>query len=514
MIGKLNQRALVAKDFGCFLHLAFSTLNSKRLGNEQYLDYLCREIESFAGGKVRRLLINLPPRHLKTITASIGGTAWMLGHAPSTRVMIVTNGEELSKQIMRGIRTIMQSDWYQRSFPTRLEKGYQAILHFGTTAGDAVYSAPIGGALTGFGAEVIIVDDLHHIDDARNPEKMADDIDIFETVVLSRLNDPRGGRIMIIGHRIDLNDVSGHALSQGGWRHVLLPLVAPRDEVYETSNGPWLRRKGEFLRPDAWDAAEVNAKRARTRAPDFETLYQQNPSHGLRPITAQCFPEATYRAAKKTPLVMSIDPGQAGGPRNSFSVVQVWSQQGENHHVLIEQWRDQSPFPELLKACKRLIHRHRPSAIVIEMTGQGPALASKIRPESWMKIVPVHQHFSKVERLAKHIDLVCSGGIRLAIKAGARVDYVEEFVSFPRCDYTDQIDATTQYLDFIEKCPHLPLPPERALGCVQPRSSWVPTPPAPARAIGVVLGRSAANWPSPEVAAAMLARRKSRGWRR
>jgi len=476
---------IVHDHFECSLRLAFRELTGERLGDERYLEHLCHEVELFARGKVRRLLINLPPRHLKTITASVCGTAWILAHAPSTRVMIVTNGEELSKQIMRSIRTIMLSDWYQTSFPTRLEKGYQALQHFGTTAGGAVYSAPIGGALTGFGADVIIVDDLHHIDDARNPEKMAADIDIFNTVVLSRLNDPRRGRIMIIGHRIDLNDVSGHVLAQGGWHHVLLPLIAPDSKLYETNNGPWLRRKWEFLRPGAWDAGEVSARRARTRAPDFEALYQQNPSHGLRPIAADCFAETSCRMVKKTPLVMSVDPGQAGGPSNSFSVVQIWARQGENH-VLVDQWRDQCLFSEVLKACQRLIRGHRPSAILIEMTGQGPALASKIRPESWMRVVPVHPHVSKIERLAQHVDLICAGRIRLAIEGAAQADFIEEFVRFPK-GHTDQIDATTQYLDYVCPCGALGSRPLRLL---LDRSAWyyrevlpgpLPRPPRPCR---------------------------------
>jgi predicted phage terminase large subunit-like protein len=501
----------VHDEFECFVRFAFRELTGKRLGNERYLEYLCYEVERFARGEVRRLLVNLPPRHLKTITASVCGTAWILGHTPSTTILIVTNGEELTKEIARDIRTLMRTTWYRAIFPTRLAKGHQSIMNFGTTAGGGVRAAPIHGGLTGFGADVIIIDDLHHIDDARDPEKMMEDIDIIDTVVTSRFNDPSEGRMMIIAHRIDLNDISGHALSQGGWHHVLLPLIAPRNELYDTNDGRWLRRKGEFLRSGAWDAAKIDALRARTRVPDFETLYQQDPSHGLRPISADYFSETTWGKGKKVPLVMSIDPGQAGGPSNSFSVVQIWSQQGENH-VLVDQWRDQGLFPEVLRACQRLIRGHRPSAILIEMTGQGPALASKIRPESWMRVVPVHPHVPKIERLAQHVDLICAGRIQLAIEGAAQAGFIEEFVRFPK-GHTDQIDATTQYLDYVTTWPHLPPPRERALGGVSLRSSWVPTAPAPPRSIGMVLPRSAAR-PSPQAAAAMPSRRMSRGWPR
>lgn len=379
--------------------------------------------------------------------------------------MVVTNAEELAKDIMRKIRSLMREDWYEACFRTRLAKGHQAVMHFGTTAGGTVYAAPIRGALTGFGADVIIVDDLHDIADARNPSKMADDIDLLETVVASRFNKPSSGRMMVIAHRISLDDVSGHLLAQDGWRHVVLPLIASRDQIYDTDRGPWLRHKGELLRPDAWGSPEINARKARTRMPDFETLYQQNPSHGLRPVTPECFPETTWGKGNKVPLVMSVDPGQSGGRNNSFSVVQIWGREGENH-ILVDQWREQGTFSELQKACRQLLRRYRPSAILIENAGQGPALASTIRPQAWMRIQKIQPRASKVERLARHVDFICSGGIRLAISAEAQLDYVQEFASFPRSDHDDQIDATTQYLEFMAKRPHLELPPERALASV------------------------------------------------
>jgi len=456
-------------DFYSFVRLAFHTLTGKKLGDDRYLVFLCHEVGRFAKGETTRLLINLPPRHLKTLAASICGTAWILGNSPSAKVMVISNSEQLSKEIAHQIRKLMRSDPYKAIFDARLEKGKEAVMNFGTTAGGGVYSAPIGGALTGFGADVIIVDDLHHIDDAGNSEKMEADIEIVDTVVESRFDNPKRGGMMVIGHRIAPRDLSGCLLEQGGWHHVVLPLIAPSDCRYVTGAEPWLRRKGELLRPNAWDETKVAARQARTRLPDFETLYQQNPLHGLKPIPRDCFSAVTSQVDNKNPRVMSIDPGQAGGTDNSFSVIQVWAWDGYNH-VLVAQWREQAAFPILEKACGRMISHHRPSAIVIEMTGQGPALASKIRLEPWVELFEIHPQGSKEERVNRHADLICAGGIKLGIDAEAQALYVHEFITFPNSKHTDQIDATTQYLDFMAKSPHLRLPPKQVVGVISSKT--------------------------------------------
>ncbi len=457
-------KAILQKDFASFHRKAFQTLNAgKKLGDQPYLQHLCFTVDQLARGKLKRLVVNMPPRHLKTFTASVCGPAWMLAREPSTKIMILTNSESLAKEIAFQIREIVQAPWYKEIFATRLAKGRASVLDFATTAGGAVFAAPMWGSITGRGADVIIVDDPLQIEEASDLDKIEDVNDYFTTVVESRLDDPARGRVMIIAHRLHEEDLSGHVLGQGGWKHLALPLIATKKAICETSGKPWHRKKGELLRPEAYSAGKVEALKARTWIPNFETLYQQNPSGGFRRIKRKYFQSFPLQSAPNSPVVLSIDPGQAGGPGNSFSVIQAWCSEGD-HFFLIDQWREQCLYRDFKKICiRKFIKKYRPSAVIIEITGQGPALSSEIPLEKWMQLVPVKPSAAKIERLAEHRDLIKAGRISLPEKAEWREEYIAEFTLFPKGEFNDQVDATTQYLDFMRAPPHLQMPPSRAI---------------------------------------------------
>ena len=152
------------------------------------------------------------------------------------------------------------------------------------------------------------------------------------------------------------------------------------------------------------------------------------------------------------PVVLSIDTGEAMGLRNSHSVVQVW-QVAPDRYILTDQWRDRVAYRELRSACKTLIVRHRPTVILIERAGSGRALASDLANPS-LDLLEVTPHESKLERLRAHIDVILGKKIALSADAPWRHAYVKEFVEFPRLG-TDQVDATTQFLNFMAGGPLL-----------------------------------------------------------
>ncbi len=114
-------------------------------------------------GETKRLLLNMPPRHGKTQLASIAFPAWTLAHHPAKKILIVAYSEPLARMIARSIRSILQAPWFRKLFDVRLVKGHAAATDFATTAGGGVYAASIDGSITGFGANLIIVDDIHNV---------------------------------------------------------------------------------------------------------------------------------------------------------------------------------------------------------------------------------------------------------------------------------------------------------------------------------------------------------------
>ena len=154
-------------------------------------------------------------------------------------------------------------------------------------------------------------------------------------------------------------------------------------------------------------------------------------------------------------VVLSVDPGQKGGPTNSFSVIQAWLPVRGNH-LLLEQWREQAHYPDLRDALRRMIRRHNASAVLIEDTSQGSALLSEIRFRPGMQICPIIPIGDKIERARKHLTIIRSGGIQLPLDAVWRESFIAEWSLFPCAGYDDQVDATAQYLEWISHNAALP----------------------------------------------------------
>jgi predicted phage terminase large subunit-like protein len=442
-------QALLRQNFLSFASKAIREHQGTKLGDQPYVRYLANELDQFAENKTHRLIVNLPPGHLKTWLASTCLTAWLLAHDPSLNVIIVTYAEHLSKKIARNIRSIVQSSWFKELFPSRIKKGHAEVTDFGTTAGGGVFVTSFGAGFTGHRADVIIVDDPHDIKD--EIEQIESTIESFNTVLLSRLNDRKNGRVLVVAHRVHEHDLSAHLLRKKKWKHVVLSLIATRDQIYPTSSRPWLRRKGELLRPDAFGADDIDELRENSFRPDFEMLHQQDADFQALPaIRSSHFPTISELMPSSAPIVLSVDPGVASGRKSAFSVIQAW-RVGADRYYLIDQFREQCEFSDLIETLRRLRKRYKPVAIIIERAANGPALISQLRrrfPNLAKLVIPVDPDGrSKSARLRVHVKTIVAGRIHLPADEPWRDDFVAEFVEFPRGRFTDQIDATTQFLD-------------------------------------------------------------------
>jgi predicted phage terminase large subunit-like protein len=451
-------KSLLRSNLLAFAMKAYKEMNAQSMPDDPYLQLLADRLAGVVTGKTKRLIVNLPPRHFKTWIGSVCLSAWILGHDPSAKILIVTYGQELADKIAHAIRGILRSEWYKGVFKnTKLAKSRSKLVDFVTTAGGGVRSVSIEGGVTGHGADYIIVDDPIELKDSENIKRLDRVVELFDGEILTRLNNAKRGRVLIIAHRVNEGDLSGHLLEQGRWEHLKLPLIAMRRRSYELPDGRvWVREKGELLRPDAFTSRDIELLQA-ARRPGFETVHQQNPGGTKLRIKSEHF--GTFPSAlvpmSDSGVVLSVDPGQKGGSTNSFSVIQAWLCVGGNH-LLLQQWREQAHYPDLRDALRRMIRRHNASAVLIEDTSQGSALLSEIRLRPGMQICPIIPIGDKVERVRKHQAIIRSCRIQLPSDALWRESFVAEWRLFPCAGYDDQVDATVQYLEWISHNAALP----------------------------------------------------------
>jgi predicted phage terminase large subunit-like protein len=463
---KAEMEKLIRNSFIAFAFKCYATINiGRRLEPHPYLKLLVKEFELVAKRKTHKLAVSVPPRHGKTTMGSIALPAWIVGHDPAARVMIITYGAELAEDIVPQIRTVMQSDWYTQAFQTRLTK--KKVDDLITTDGGRIRAVSIEGTTTGRGGDYLILDDVVQIKDHDNVKVLERANELFDSAIRTRLDNPKEGCIVILMHRLHENDLIGHVSQQNAWKRIVLPLIAPKSRKYDLGNGEiWHRKKGEPLRPGAMTARQIAELRASKQKPGFETLQQQNPGGvdrlRLKPEHFPTFEPAQVPLAE-LPVILSIDPGLKGGATNDYSVIQAYSPY-QGGHLLRDQWRERARFDELYRACLGFINRYRPSIVLIEDTGMGPMLSDKLKPRLGMEIVSVKQPSEdKIERLRKHRRLLRRGFVQVPASALWLDDFIAEVTLFPYAPFDDQVDAMTQYLGWIVLHPNPKTRPPRGL---------------------------------------------------
>src|SRR5207247_1140896 len=193
---RAEYETLLRQDLGTFAARCFQDLNPQTdLAMNWHLEVIAAKLTEVREGRIRRLIINLPPRHLKSLMASIAFPAWCLGHDPSAQILCVSYAQDLADNLARDCRGIMMSPWYRQIFPTRLAPHRQAVQEFITTRQGYRLATSTGGVLTGRGADIILIDDPLKPEEAlSDAQRQACNEWVVHTLT-SRLHDkPSGGK--------------------------------------------------------------------------------------------------------------------------------------------------------------------------------------------------------------------------------------------------------------------------------------------------------------------------------
>jgi hypothetical protein len=222
-------RVLLRRYLRAFVQRCFHHLNPQtEFMMNWHVEVIAAKLEACRRREIRRLIINLPPRHLKSLCASVAFPAWLLGLDPSAQILCVSYAQDLADKLARECRGVMTSSCYKSTFPTRLSSDKQAVAEFVTRQGGYRLATSVGGVLTGRGADIIIIDDPLKPEDALSESQRKRANDWYDNTLYSRQNDKTRSCIVLIMQRLHEDDLVGHVLEQEEWEVVSFPAIADR----------------------------------------------------------------------------------------------------------------------------------------------------------------------------------------------------------------------------------------------------------------------------------------------
>jgi predicted phage terminase large subunit-like protein len=402
--------AILRRHFDQFLHRAVMTLNpgTQYLPNWHHMA-IAYQLERIRRGEVKRLIVNMPPRHLKSQTVSVAFPAYLLGLEPRHRIICISYGSELSTKHHSDFRSIVTSPWYRRAFPDM--RVLRATDDEVTTSARGFRRATsVYGSLTGFGGNIFIVDDPQKPIDAQSELQRNRQNHWFSDTLVSRLDSQETGVIILVTQRVHLNDLSGYLMELGGWEVLSLPAIAEHDErISKGYNEYHFRRAGEALHSE-WESVESLRRLEREIGSSvFAAQYQQSPvppGGGMILRNWLRFYDKLPRENRSTRIIQSWDTAAKDGIRNDYSVCTTWMVVDRRLFYLMDVTRGQYDYPTLKRTAIALVEKYNPEFLLIEDASTGTALGQDLQDlgknhfRLSVRLVPIER--DKIGRLYVH----------------------------------------------------------------------------------------------------------------
>ena len=406
---------------------------------------MSEKFNRLARGELKRLIVNMPPRHTKSEFASYLLPAWLMGRKPTLKIMQTTHTAELAFRFGRKTRNLMNSSEYTRVFQNvQLRADSQAAGRWETSAGGEYFAAGVGGAVTGRGADLLIIDDPHSEQDALSPTAMENAYEWYTSGPRQRLQP--GGSIVIVMTRWAENDLTGKLLKQQGrdiladqWEVVEFPALMP-----ETNEPLW----GEF-----WNKKDLLAVKGSLSIGKWEAQWQQNPTSE----SAAILKREWWKKWEKEDLpplqyiMQSYDTAYSKKESADYSAITTWGvfypEEGEAPNIiLVDAKRGRWDFPELKRISYEEYKYWEPEMVLIEAKASGMPLTQELRATG----VPV-TNYSPSRGNDKHMRVnsvapLLESGLVWAPESRWSEEVIEECAQFPAGENDDYVDTVTQAL--------------------------------------------------------------------
>jgi len=401
---------------------------------------IAEKFNRLAKGQVKRLIINMPPRHTKSEFASNLLPAWMVGRKPDLKIIQTTHTTELALRFGRKAKNLIDSPEYQQLFKTRLKEDSQAAGKWETEQGGEYYAAGVGSAITGRGADLLIIDDPHSEQDALNVDALEKAYEWYTSGPRQRLQP--GGAIVVVMTRWSMKDLTGALLKSQK------ELKADQWEVVEF---PAILPSGKPVWPGYWKLAELESVKASLSVGKWSAQWMQNPTSAEGSIIKREWWKVWDKnyIPPLQHIIQSYDTAFLKKETADYSAITTWGVfypdvDSPANLLLLDAVKERLEFPELRKKAYEQFKYWNPETVIVEAKASGLPLTYELRKMG----IPVI-NFTPSRGNDKHARVnsvapLFESGIIWAPEDKFAEEVIEECAAFPYGDNDDLVDSTTQ----------------------------------------------------------------------
>ena len=465
-------REQAERSLGAFIRQAWSVIEpGTTYIDNWHIELIAEHLQAVNSGEIRRLIINIPPRHMKSIEATVCYPVWTWIQHPEKRFIKVSYSDALSRKHNILSRDIINSPWYQQNWSDRFHLKYDVNRQneFENNHHGMLYSTSVGGAITGNGADVIIIDDPQNPIMANSETERQNSIDFFKNTLQTRLNNPKTGAFIIIMQRLHENDLTGYILSEDlGYTHLCLPAEAPERTVitFPVSKKQIVREEGDILNPQRFDHEVIESLKKSMGSLQYAGQFQQVPAPAEGVIFKREWLHNFYSDGA-APSTQDIQSWDMAFTKSEGSAKVAGFVMGRHHaDIYIKDLvNDKMTFTESVAAVRTLSGKWpRVRAKVVENKANGPAIVDLLKKEI-PGMVEFNPKGSKDERAISVTPYFEAGNIHFPDpKTHPWVDdLIRDLLMFPKGTYKDTTDALVQGILYLMDKPTMSAPPKSAM---------------------------------------------------
>ncbi|RYE14252.1 MAG: terminase, partial [Rickettsiales bacterium] len=415
-----------------------------------HIDLIADYLTKAADSKIKRLIINIPPRSLKSTCVSVAWPAWLLARNPSARIMCASYSQILSIKHSTDTRLLISSEWYRDNYPNvKITYDQNEKSKFTTTKRGFRFATSIGGTATGEGGDFLIIDDPHNPVQASSQIKRQNAIDWFEQTFISRLDDKRKGVIVIVMQRLHEDDLTGHLMKKSPniWQNLKLPIIADSDQDIIIGKKKIYLKEGDILHKNRDNIEDINQLKIELGDYAFSAQYMQSPISATGNILKREWIRYYDKLPDVNRIIQSWDTAIKATSNSDYSVCTVWAECDDGYY-LIDLIRDRYEYPNLKKSIITLSDKYITGAILIEDKASGQSLIQDLKYSN-LPIISIKPIQDKITRFARVTSFFESSKVFIPSNSIFTSDYIKEILSFPNSLKDDQVDSTSQFLNWM-----------------------------------------------------------------